>query len=131
MNFKGGILAMSKVFEFNSNGSFTVTVTDYHVRIQPKVFLNFNNNGGSKCEKSIPINSITEIQFQEPFLTTGYVQFAYSSASKLHSSTMAAVKDEIKITFLKEEFKQAGEMVKLIESKLNKHQKTLQRSLFR
>ncbi|MGE7951614.1 DUF4429 domain-containing protein [Lysinibacillus xylanilyticus] len=108
---------MSKVFEFKSNGKFTVTVDDYNVKIQPKGFSNFINKGGSKGEKSIPIKSITAIQFKEPRLTTGYVQFAYSGSSETKGGTMAAVKDENTITFVKKELKQAREMVDLIESK--------------
>ncbi|MEX3745005.1 MULTISPECIES: DUF4429 domain-containing protein [Lysinibacillus] len=108
---------MSKVFEFKSNGKFTVTVDDHNVKIQPKGFSNFINKGGSKGEKSIPIKSITAIQFKEPRLTTGYVQFAYSGSSETKGGTMAAVKDENTITFVKKELKQAREMVDLIESK--------------
>ncbi|MDM5248803.1 MULTISPECIES: DUF4429 domain-containing protein [unclassified Lysinibacillus] len=108
---------MSKVFEFKSNGKFIVTVDDYNVKIQPKGFSNFINKGGSKGEKSIPIKSITAIQFKEPGLTTGYVQFAYSGSSETKGGTMAAVKDENTITFVKKELKQAREMVDLIESK--------------
>lgn len=108
---------MSKVFEFTSNGKFNVTVDDYNVKIQPKGFMNYMNKGGSKGEKSIPIKSITAIQFKEPGLTTGYVQFAYSGSSETKGGSMSAVKDENSITFVKKELAKARELVELIESK--------------
>ncbi len=117
---------MSKVYDFKSNGKFTVTVDDYNVKIQSKGFSNFINKGGSKGEKSIPIKSITAIQFKEPGLTTGYIQFAYSGSSETKGGTMAAVKDENSITFVKKELKQAREMVDLIESKRHADSTTAQ-----
>lgn len=108
---------MSQVFEFTSNGKFVVTVDDYTVKIQSKGFMNFMNKGGSKGEKSIPIRSITAIQFKEPSLTTGYIQFAYSGSSETKGGTMSAVKDENSITFVKKELDKAKELVELIESK--------------
>lgn len=107
---------MSKTFEFKSNGKFTVTVDEYNVKIQPKGFSNFINKGGSKGEKSIPIKSITAIQFKEPGFTTGYIQFAYSGSSETKGGSLSAVKDENSITFIKKELAQAKELVELIES---------------
>lgn len=108
---------MAKVFEFKSNGKFTVTVDDNNVKIQPRGMMNFLNKGGSKGEKSIPLKSITAIQFKEPKLTTGYIQFAYSGSSETKGGTMSAVKDENTITFIKSELELARELVDLIESK--------------
>ncbi len=108
---------MPQVFEFRSNGKFTVTVDDYTIKIQPKGFSNFINKGGTKGEKSIPINSITAIQFKKPGLTTGYIQFAYSGSSETKGGTLAAVKDENSITFVKRELQQAKALIALIETK--------------
>lgn len=107
---------MSKTFEFKSNGKFTLTVDEYNVKIQPKGFSNFINKGGSKGEKSIPIKSITAIQFKEPGFTTGYIQFAYSGSSETKGGSISAVKDENSVTFAKKELSQAKELVDLIES---------------
>src|SRR5690606_16477629 len=121
---------MVKVFEFKSNGKFTVTVDDHNVKIQPRGMMNFLNKGGSKGEKSIPLKSITAIQFKEPKLTTGYIQFAYSGSSETKGGTMSAVKDENTITFIKSELELARELVDLIESKRheNKSEPTQQLS---
>ncbi|MFJ7730655.1 DUF4429 domain-containing protein [Lysinibacillus sp. NPDC097231] len=108
---------MPQVFEFRSNGKFTVTVDDYTIKIQPRGFSNFINKGGTKGEKSIPINSITAIQFKKPGLTTGYIQFAYSGSSETKGGTLAAVKDENSITFVKRELQQAKALIALIETK--------------
>ncbi|MCM3316692.1 DUF4429 domain-containing protein [Rummeliibacillus stabekisii] len=107
---------MSKTFEFKSNGKFTVSVDEHYVKIQPKGFANFVNKGGSKGEKSIPIKSITAIQFKEPGMTTGYIQFAYSGSTETKGGSLSAVKDENSITFNKKELAQAKEFVELIES---------------
>lgn len=108
---------MSQVFEFSSNGKFIVTVDDNNVKIQPKGFMNFMNKGGSKGEKSIPIKVITAIQFKQPSITTGYIQFAYSGSNETKGGTMSAVKDENTITFVKKELDKARELVDLIKSK--------------
>ena len=108
---------MTQTFEFTSNGKFIVTVDDNNVKIQPKGFMNFMNKGGSKGEKSIPLKSITAIQFKEPSLTTGYIQFAYSGSNETKGGTISAVKDENTITFTKKELDKARELVGLIESK--------------
>lgn len=108
---------MTQAFEFTSNGKFIVKVDDYTVKIQPKGFSNFINKGGSKGEKSIPITSISAIQFKEPGLTTGYIQFAYSGSTETKGGTSAAIKDENSITFFKRELKKAKELIKLIEMK--------------
>ncbi|WP_286926695.1 MULTISPECIES: DUF4429 domain-containing protein [Lysinibacillus] len=108
---------MTQAFEFTSNGKFIVKVDDYTIKIQPKGFSNFINKGGSKGEKSIPITSISAIQFKEPGLTTGYIQFAYSGSNETKGGTSAAIKDENSITFFKRELKKAKELIKLIEMK--------------
>ena len=108
---------MTQTFEFSSNGKFIVTVDDNNVKIQPKGMMNFINKGGSKGEKSIPLKSITAIQFKAPGLTTGYIQFAYSGSSETKGGTMSAVKDENSITFNQKELKKAEELRDLIESK--------------
>lgn len=116
MEQKGEVI-MTQTFEFSSNGKFIVTVDDHNVKIQPKGFMNYLNKGGSKGQKSIPIKAITAIQFKEPKLTTGYIQFAYSGSSETKGGSMSAVKDENSITFNKNELKKAEELRDLIESK--------------
>ncbi|WP_445479187.1 DUF4429 domain-containing protein [Lysinibacillus irui] len=107
---------MTQVFEFKSNGKFTVTVDEYNVKIKSKGMLNYMNKG-SRGEKSIPIKSITAIQFKDPGLTAGYIQFAYSGSSESKGGVFDAVKDENSVLFAKKELKQARELVDLIESK--------------
>ncbi len=107
---------MTQIFEFKSNGKFTVTVDEYNVKIKSKGMLNYINKG-SRGEKSIPIKSITAIQFKDPSLTAGYIQFAYSGSSESKGGVFDAVKDENTVLFAKKELKQAKELVDLIESK--------------
>lgn len=109
---------MPNVFEFNSK--FIITIDDNNIKIQPKGSIaNFINKGGLKDERLIPLKSITRIEYKQPEVTTGYVQFAYSDFSILCGSQ--AEDKEIKITFVKEELKQASEMRALIKSKLKMH----------
>lgn len=107
---------MTQIFEFKSNGKFTVTVDEHNVKIKSKGMLNYINKG-SRGEKSIPIKSITAIQFKDPSLTAGYIQFAYSGSSESKGGVFDAVKDENTVLFAKKELKQAKELVDLIESK--------------
>lgn len=105
-----------ETFEFKSNGKFFVSVDDYNVKIESKGMSNFINRG-SKGVKSIPIKSITAIQFKKPNLTTGYIQFAYSGSSESKGGTLNAVKDENTILFIKKELDLAEKLVELIEVK--------------
>ncbi|QCR33100.1 DUF4429 domain-containing protein [Lysinibacillus sp. SGAir0095] len=108
---------MAKVFEFKSNGKFIVIVDDYSVKVQPKGIMNFMTLGGSKGEKSIPISSISAIQFKKPSITTGYIQFAYAGSIETKAGTLSAAADENSITFHKKDLAKAEELVALIESK--------------
>lgn len=110
-------MRMSQLFEFTSVGKYNVTVDDHTVKIEPKGMLNYFNKGGSKGIKSIPLKSITAVQFKKPGLTNGYIQFAYSGSSETKGGTMAAVKDENSIMFAKKELSKAQELADLIERK--------------
>lgn len=108
---------MSQLFEFTSVGKYNVTVDDHTVKIEPKGMLNYLSKGGSKGEKSIPLKSITAVQFKKPGLTNGYIQFAYSGSSETKGGTMSAAKDENSIMFTKKELAKAQELVDLVENK--------------
>ncbi len=108
---------MAKLFEFTSNGKFFVMVDDYNIKIHPKGIMNFLNKGGNKREKSIPIKDITAIQFSEPKITPGYVQFATNGATETQGGITFVVMEDNTVTFTRKELEKALEMIELIESK--------------
>ncbi|MEY9980657.1 DUF4429 domain-containing protein [Lysinibacillus sp. RC79] len=108
---------MTQTFEFKSVGKYSVSVDDNAVKIETKGMLNYINKGGSKGIKSIPLKSITAVQFKKPGLTNGYIQFAYGGSIETKGGTVSAVKDENSIMFAKKELAQAQELVDLIEAK--------------
>lgn len=103
-------------FEFKSNRPFIVTVDDQNITIEVKG-LTMALQRGIKGVKTIPIHSITAIQYKKPGFTTGYMQFAYSGSSESKGGIFDAVKDENTILFGKKETDKAERLKALIESK--------------
>lgn len=59
-------------------------------------------SGGVKGSKTIPFESITAIQFKEPGLTTGYLQFSVSGSREARPGVSNAVYDENTFPFKKD-----------------------------
>ena len=71
-------------------------------------------NHGLKGEKRIPYSSITSVQFKEPGMTTGYIQFGVAGGKESRGGVGAAVKDENTVLFnskVKSEFRQLRDFI--------------------
>ncbi len=71
-------------------------------------------NQGLKGEKRIPYSSITSVQFKEPGMTTGYIQFGVLGGRESKGGVFDATQDENTVLFLKNaanEFRQLRDLV--------------------
>ncbi|WP_028975753.1 DUF4429 domain-containing protein [Sporolactobacillus terrae] len=75
---------------------------------------------GLSGEKTIPLSSITSVQFKKPGMTSGYLQFGVLGGKETQG-IMNAVKDENSVIFIKKELDQALELKKYVEDRINKN----------
>ncbi|WP_288413525.1 DUF4429 domain-containing protein [uncultured Sphingomonas sp.] len=71
-------------------------------------------NHGLKGEKRIPYSSITSVQFKEPGMTTGYIQFGIAGGIESRGGVMAATQDENTVLFTakaKDDFRRLRDLV--------------------
>lgn len=71
-------------------------------------------NHGLKGEKRIPYSSITSVQFKEPGMTTGYIQFGIAGGVESRGGVMAATQDENTVLFTakaKDDFRRLRDLV--------------------
>lgn len=100
------------IYEGHNGGS--VELLDDLLVIRRKGVLSALNHG-SKGEKRIPYRSITSVQFKEPGLTTGYIQFGVTGGSESRGGVFDAVKDENTVLFVKKAAGQFRELRDLVE----------------
>ncbi|WCM29210.1 DUF4429 domain-containing protein [Sphingomonas sp. QA11] len=90
---------MGKIYDGRNAGN-SVELLDDGLVIRRKGIVSLLNHG-LKGEKRIPYASITSIQFKEPGLTTGYIQFGVAGGVEGRGGVMNAVKDENSVVFVK------------------------------
>ena len=56
---------------------------------------------GTKSEKTVPLRSITAVQWKDPGLTSGFLQVAYGGATESKGGVFDAAKDENTVMFVK------------------------------
>lgn len=104
---------MERVFEFIHGGKSTVTIDDEVIRIKRKGL--FNNLSGLKGEKAIKLDSISGVQFKEPGIRAGYIQFTIPGG-KERKGVHKAVEDENAVLFSKKELHMANEIKQIVEN---------------
>ncbi|MFR3560079.1 MAG: SHOCT domain-containing protein [Paraclostridium sordellii] len=87
-----------KRFEFTKNGKFIVEIQDNFISINSRGFVNAMNKGLTGVKK-IDMNNITAVQYKQPGITAGYIQFAIVGSQEAKGGVLNAVKDENTITF--------------------------------
>lgn len=92
----------TRCYNLKSNGKYEIIIKDNFISITPKGLSNAINKGLVGTKK-IDMNNITGLQFKEPGMTSGYLQFILLGSQESKGGIMAAVKDENTILFTKKE----------------------------
>lgn len=99
---------------YDGNNGGTIELLDDVLVIRRKGVASFFNHG-LKGDKRIPYESITSVQFKEPGLTTGYIQFGVAGGKESRAGVGAAVKDENTVLFVKKALPQFRELRDIVE----------------
>ena len=108
----------SVVLSLKSNGKYTIEVDANCIKVAQKGFMNMMNKGLSGT-KTYPFSSLSSIQFKEPGITTGYLQFILTGSIENKRGVSGAVKDENSILFSKKELPLILELKEYVEYKIN------------
>lgn len=106
------------ILSLKSNGKYTIEVDSNCVKVTQKGFMNMMNKGLSGT-KVYPFSSLSSIQFKEPGITTGYLQFILTGSLENKRGVSGAVKDENSILFSKKELSLILELKEYVEYKIN------------
>lgn len=106
------------ILNLKSKGKYSITVTKDSLTIKHKGALNAFNKG-LIGEKTLMFKSMTGVQFKEPGMTTGYMQFIVMGSSENKKGVLGAVQDENTITFLKKERNLLYELKEYIEYRIS------------
>lgn len=90
------------VLILKSDGKFKIGVTETTITLNAYGAINFANKGFTGV-KTIPINSITALQYKKPGFSVGYLQFILLGSPEIQGGANAAFKDENTVTFLQSE----------------------------
>jgi hypothetical protein len=75
---------------------------------------------GLKGEKRIPLSSITSVQFKEPGLTTGYIQFGVMGGVEGRGGVFNATTDENTVLFVKKALNEFRQLRDVVESRIGR-----------
>lgn len=112
----------SKRYNLKSNGKYEVVIKDNFISITTKGAMNAINKGLVGTKK-IDMNNISAVQYKDPGLTTGYLQFVLVGSQEIKGGVTAAVKDENTILFTKKEQAQILEIKECVEKFINEKNK--------
>ncbi|WP_025727754.1 DUF4429 domain-containing protein [Heyndrickxia ginsengihumi] len=104
---------MERVFEFKKVSKTTVTIDEQFLRISRKGL--FNKTSGLTGEKSIKLDNILSVQFKEPGMRAGYIQFNVPGG-KDKVGVHKAISDENAILFSSKEIDIAEELKSVVEN---------------
>lgn len=104
---------------YDGRNGGTVEVLDNVLIIRRKGVTGFLTQG-LKGEKRIPFSSITSVQFKEPGLTTGYIQFGIMGGIESRGGVFDATTDENTVLFLAKALPQFRELRDIVESRIGR-----------
>jgi len=107
---------MSAVYNMQGVGDLLEVYED-KVVITPKGFIGLMNKG-LKGSKTIPLSSISAIQFKKPGFTAGYIQFTIPGGNESQGGVFSANYDENTVTFYHSQDELALEIKDYIERKI-------------
>jgi hypothetical protein len=102
---------------FDGYNGGTVEVLDKVLIIRRKGVTSLLTQG-LKGEKRIPFSSITSVQFKEPGLATGYIQFGVMGGVEGRGGVLNATTDENTVLFVKKALNEFRQLRDLVESRI-------------
>lgn len=107
---------------YDGKNGGTVELLDNALVIRRKGVSGFLTQG-LKGEKRIPFSSITTVQFKEPGLTTGYIQFGVLGGNENRGGVFDATSDENTVLFLAKALKEFQQLRDAVESRIGNSEK--------
>ena len=104
---------------YDGRNGGTVEVLDNALIIRRKGVTGFLTQG-LKGEKRIPFSSITSVQFKEPGVTTGYIQFGIIGGNESRGGVFNATTDENTVLFLAKALDEFRQLRDTVESKIGR-----------
>lgn len=104
---------------YDGRNGGTVEVLDNVLIIRRKGVGSFLTQG-LKGEKRIPFSSITSVQFKEPGVTTGYIQFGIMGGVESRGGVFNATTDENTVLFLAKALEEFRQLRNLVESRIGR-----------
>lgn len=103
-----------------------ITVYEDRVVITRKGLMPMFYQGYSGGSKTIPISSITAVEFKKQGMKQGFIHFSVSGEGKLAKSYNAMVKDENTVTFIPSDQKTALQVKELVEKLMTRYRQAAQ-----
>lgn len=104
---------------YDGRNGGTVEVLDNVLIIRRKGITGFLTQG-LKGEKRIPFSSITSVQFKEPGITTGYIQFGIMGGMESRGGVFDATTDENTVLFLAKALKEFRQLRDIVDSRIGR-----------
>ncbi len=108
---------------YDGGNGGTVELLDDGLVIRRKGVASFLSQG-LQGEKRIPFSSITSIQFKEPGITTGYIQFGLLGGVEKRGGVFDATKDENTVLFVSTALGNFRRLREIVESKIGQAHRT-------
>lgn len=99
---------------YDGKNGGTVELLEHFIVIRRQGILSALNQG-LKGEKRIPFASVTSVQFKEPGITTGYIQFGVLGGRESRGGVLDATQDENTVLFLKKSASDFRELRDIVE----------------
>jgi hypothetical protein len=104
---------------YDGRNGGTVEVLDNLLVIRRKGVASFLTQG-IKGEKRIPFSSITSVQFKEPGITTGYIQFGVVGGMESRGDVFNAATDENTVLFIARSTNEVRQLRDVVESRIGR-----------